>query len=386
MTYIKSYIRIHCMNLKYTLFKRNNSKVWYFYYYQDGIRKSKSTGKTRKYEAQGFCEKFLSGPQIKEIYLKDFAKHFFVWGKCNWIKAQHEWDHFFSEDTARWRRAHLTKYVLPAFGKRYLRTITKNEVRNWLMTLPIANQTKNHVMFSFRIVLREAEDEGLIQFNPIENLKPFGVKSKIVRDIFTPEDMRLLFPTDTESLRYIWGTTKNFALFLVIASTGVRSGEVRGLQWKHVLDEGWLHIEQAVKPSGKVAETKTRTDRLVYMPVRVREALDVWKAESVYTDMEDYIFFGASRQSPINVTTVSKLLPKAIERSGIEHNGRNLVVHSFRHTFNTMMRKQLPEDLLRRLTGHKTESMTDLYDHPTLDDKIETLKNVTPMIEQVWNG
>ena len=194
----------------------------------------------------------------------------------------------------------------------------------------------------------------------------------------------MLFPPQIEDLERIWGNVKNAALFLIMSSTGVRSGEVRALQWKHILKDGWIHIEQAAKPGGKVGETKTKSERLVYIPKRVQQVLQVWKEESVFTDPKDFIFFGAYRNRPINVTTVSKLVPKALERAEINTEGKNLVAHSFRHTFNTMMRKQLPEDLLRRLTGHKTESMTDLYDHPTLDDKIQTLKNVTPMIEQVW--
>ncbi|MFZ7131968.1 MAG: tyrosine-type recombinase/integrase [Eubacteriales bacterium] len=372
------------MNLKYTLFKRSNSKIWYFYYYHDGKRISKSTGKTRKYEAQEYCEKFLEEPQEKAVYLKDFAKDFYVWGKCKWIKAQHEWDHSFSEETARWRRNHLTKYILPAFGKRYLRTITKNEVRNWLITLKIANQTKNHILFSFRIILREAEDEGLVKHNPIEKLQPFGLKSKKERDIFSLNDLKLLFPPLIEDLERIWGNVKNAALFLIMSSTGVRSGEVRALQWKHILKDGWIHIEQAAKPGGKVGETKTKSERLVYIPKRVQQVLQVWKEESVFTDPEDFIFFGAYRNRAINVTTVSKLVPKALQRAEIKTDGKNLVAHSFRHTFNTMMRKEIPEDLLRQLTGHKSESMTDLYDHPTLEDKIAILNRVRPKVEKLW--
>ncbi len=42
------------MNLKNTLFKRKNSKIWYFHYYKDGIELSKTTGKTRKYKAKEY--------------------------------------------------------------------------------------------------------------------------------------------------------------------------------------------------------------------------------------------------------------------------------------------------------------------------------------------
>lgn len=106
--------------------------------------------------------------------------------------------------------------------------------------------------------------------------------------------------------------------------------------------DGWIHIAQAVKPNGMIAETKTRIDRLVYIPERTRQLLQLWKIESIYTEANDFIFFGANRQRPINVTTVSKKLPKVIEKTGVERNGQNLVVHSFRHTFNTIMQKELP--------------------------------------------
>jgi len=40
------------MRHEYRLFRRNGQKVWYFYYYDKNRRKVKTTGKTRKYEAE----------------------------------------------------------------------------------------------------------------------------------------------------------------------------------------------------------------------------------------------------------------------------------------------------------------------------------------------
>ena len=300
------------------------------------------------------------------------------------MRPRHEWEHYFSDSTAKWRRAHLKNYILPAFGNRYLSTITKKEVWNWLSSIKRLKQTRNHILFTFRIPLRETEEQELILFNPLEKVRHFVTKNKLVRDIFTSEDLKLLFPPSTSKLFAVWKNAKYASLFLIFATKGIRSGEARAVQWKHVLDNGWLIIEQAVKSNGTIADTKTRSDRLVFLPLRTHEALDLWRAESIFTEPEDFIFFGADRNRPMNVTTASKLLPKAIDRAGIERNGRNLVVHSFRHTFTTMMRRILPEDILRQFTGHKTLKMTELYDHPAIQDKMSKLKAAVPLIEQAW--
>ena len=49
-----------------------------------------------------------------------------------------------------------------------------------------------------------------------------------------------------------------------------------------------------------------------------------------------------------------------------------------------MMRKILSEDILRQFTSHKTLRMTELYDHPTIQDKMSKLSNLTGLIDEVW--
>ena len=88
--------------------------------------------------------------------------------------------------------------------------------------------------------------------------------------------------------------------------------------------------------------------------------------------------------TPLNVQTVTKLLPGALTRAGVEVAGRNLVVHSLRHTYNTIMRAVLPAETLRKFTGHRTPEMTELYDHPGLQDRILSLKASRSLVENAW--
>ncbi len=113
------------MRHEYTLFKRykdaKNKKgvVWFFYYYdEDGTRKPKSTGKSLKHEAVAVVEKFLAQNDSKDRTLNEYAKTFFVWDECLYIKRQLAKGKRFSKTNATLRRDHLTNYILPQFGKR----------------------------------------------------------------------------------------------------------------------------------------------------------------------------------------------------------------------------------------------------------------------------
>jgi integrase len=47
---------------------------------------------------------------------------------------------------------------------------------------------------------------------------------------------------------------------------------------------------------------------------------------------------------------------------------RNITFHSLRHFANAQLRGAVPDETLRKLTGHATGAMTDHYDHTTEGD------------------
>jgi len=197
------------MRHDYTLFKRyadphNKRGVrWYFYYYDaQGNRKSKATGKAKKFEAEQVAQRFIESLSRKDVTLNEYTKTFFKWGECNWIKRQHAKGKRFSEGFASSRRSHLDNYILPKFGDRLLDSFNRVEIENWLINLhqsktkkPLANQTKNQILYSFRIVLRDAERENLIPFNCLQSVEPMAPNYK-PRDVFTKEELKKLFPED----------------------------------------------------------------------------------------------------------------------------------------------------------------------------------------------
>lgn len=387
-------------------FKRNESKYYYFHVYENGKRIRKSTGKTTKYEAEQEIDEYLHEKEAEntrpDYTLSEFAADFFVWGKCTWIERQHKRDHPFSKSVADQRRSHLTRYILPVFGAKRITEIKAAAVDDWLLQLEsesgkaLSNQTKEHLLYTFRIVMREAERRELIDGNPLDKVKPLGKKNKS-RDVFTLEELADLFPTEEKELLAIWKTPKHAALFHLLASTGVRSGELRAWQWKDVIDgkndDGekieaeFLLVDKAVKKDGTIGPTKTSEERVVYVPTAARQLLLRWREQAPCSDGNSFMFFGDQCDRPIAARNISHFFKKALtERTKIKTADRNLVVHSFRHTYNTHMRKHLPETILRELTGHKSVSMTELYSHPTPADRIAKLSAARDTIESVFRA
>jgi integrase len=380
------------MKNEYTLFKRfkdaKNKKgiVWYFYYYDDNEKRiAKSTGLSTKYKAIEYAEIFLSTKNSKITTLFDFTTNFFVWGNCDWIRRQHFRGKTFGKDFASSRRSHLVNYILPKFGNRKIDSLNRVELENFIMNLlnkdndnPLAAQTKNHILYTFRIVLREAEREGLVPHNCLVNVESFA-SVKTNRDVFTKDELNLLFPNDIDKLISIWGRREYAYLFYILATTGLRSGEVRALQWKHVIwdDCGGLKIVQGTKSDGSIGTTKTGNERVVIFFDNAKLYIEDWLKETPFNQMNDLIFFGSDRFRPITGKTLQRHFDSALKLTMINRTNRNIVIHSFRHTYNTLLRPLLTKDVLQAMTGHKTDSMTDRYDHAGLDSIFNNLqKNI----------
>ena len=107
-----------------------------------------------------------------------------------YIKRQLAKGKRFSKTNATLRRDHLNNYILPKFGNRTLTSLNRVEIENWLVALKgiktgeqLSNQTKNHILYAFRTILREAEQEGIIPYNCLSIVEPLAVQPK-TRDAF----------------------------------------------------------------------------------------------------------------------------------------------------------------------------------------------------------
>ena len=145
------------MKNKFQLWKRG--KFWY--YRIAGETSFHSTGLTGKMQAIDSIYRKLEKAET-DVTFESYAENFYVWGKCDWIQRQNVKGKPFSESMAKMRRAHLNNYLFPTFGDKKLHVLNAVEIENWLVSLKLSNSTRNHILYSLNIILKEAKREKLI--------------------------------------------------------------------------------------------------------------------------------------------------------------------------------------------------------------------------------
>ena len=295
------------MRHDYTLFRRKGSKVWYFYFYEGNKRISKSTGKRRKYDAEVLARAFLDKDKLENITLAEYAKDFYIWDRCTWIKRRHAKGKRFSKIVALNRRGLLTNYIIPEYGHKFMADLNTIEIENWLISLELTGSTKNQLLYTFKAIFKDAELQNVITNNPLEKIEPMATNPK-TRDVFTLQELKVLFPEDETELIYIWKSLKWATCFLTLATTGIRTGEIRALYWRDVLWKGGLVINKAAKLDGRVGSTKTDKARVVLLPAKTIDLLSRWRDKSPFNQDDEIIFFGSKRNKIIVQSYISVYL------------------------------------------------------------------------------
>jgi integrase len=378
------------MKREWGLFKRKRKKgfVWYYWYYdENGVRQQKSTGKSLKHEAIDYVEdQFSETSTNPHITLQEFAEGFFDWETSNWLKRRSARGYSVTKPMAAMRSGHLENHILPQFGQKKVTEIKAIEVEDWLLNLDKKSNTKNHILGTFNIILNEAKREGIIEKNPIDDVERVSKSDYEKTDSLSIKEIKKLFPKDYQKLKEIWRRDDLIVVFFVMLSTGMRRGEVRALRWYNIIwKESAILVTHAVKSDQSIGPTKTNEARGIIVPKRTMDMLAWWKEKTPFPDKADFVFPGKNQNTPINQDMISKEFPKALKRAKIKTDGRNLKAHSLRHTYNTIMKGVLTADMLREFTGHRTEQMTQRYDHPHLLDRLKQFEHSKDTIEKTWS-
>lgn len=212
-----------------------------------------------------------------------------------------------------------------------------------------------------------AEEQGLASSDQQRRIK----KTKIVKKqplapkaLDAPQVRKLLNELERT------GTTRDWAIVMLLLFTGLRVGELCALKRNDVQvteRKGTLSIRADVAKGGK--------ERHVPMPKRARESLREYLAEREKTDAlssDALIFMG--RQGAISTAGVAAMLDKYATQAGLT----DVTPHVLRHTFAYNYLKQNNNDLvaLADILGHSDLNTTHIYTKRRLDDLQIGVENV----------
>jgi integrase len=279
----------------YTLLKRPPQGVWY--YKLAGEKTRHSTGQTAKTLAERFVVSILKGEtqQERSHRFGEFTKHLFVRGECDWIARSEQKGWIITREMAQMRRGHLVNHILPEFKDREVNSITSAEIDDWLLGLDVANATKNHIMDTFRIVMDEVKRVGLVKENAARQIKLFA-RNQRNRDILTVDEIKKLFPSETEKAKTIWQGPMWATFFYLLVTTGARLGEVQALTWNDWIPATSVNgmdavlINKSLKNDKRIGPTKTGKLRVAFLQPMVLELLKNWKENSPNRKVGDLVF------------------------------------------------------------------------------------------------
>jgi integrase len=247
-------------------------------------------------------------------------------------------------------------YWKPAFSNRTLSSITRDELRDFSLSLvdrKLSASTINKIIIVGKVALSWAHREGLLAVNPAEKLATFVGRPK-VRGILSDEETTKLFQQKWKDERSLIGNQ-------VAATCGLRAGEVLGLRKEDIgLDR--LFVRHAWSNLDGLKDPKNGDQRQVPLLPDIREKLLCLVNKNPWDD--GFIFYSAVENQPMDQKFLTKGLYSALKKIGITQDfrmERNIVFHSWRHRYAAKMADLVDARSLGLATGHKTQAMLEHY-------------------------
>lgn len=341
--------------------------VWYVYTYDAANkRRPKSTGKLTKTAAEAWVQQEIARGTLltgASMTFARWAENWWIYDKCPYIRYVQARGGQIGKKYAYNRRNVLVNHLLPAFGTMRLDDIGPHKIEAWI-DKSIADGASpdiiNQALQCLKTMLGEAVRVEQLRDNRAAAVRPLRVR-RPEKGILTIEETRTLF--DPANYARLWRENNiHYTLSIVAASTGLRVGEILALTVDCIYPT-YISLSGSWNPQYKtVVESSQQKDHSRRVPIPAR-AHDCLQALSDIVG-EGFIFIG-DEDTPITTTAIRSFFYSVLSRAGIDHKKRNITFHSWRHWFNAIMRGRVDDVLLRRVTGHKSEAMTDHYDHVT---------------------
>ncbi|MCA1790008.1 MAG: site-specific integrase [Thioalkalivibrio sp.] len=279
-----------------------------------------------------------------------------------------EW---FASRQANWRPRtkelyglQIEQHIVPAIGNTSLEELTPIDVQGMLNSIVGAGKvpTANKVRRLLFGALKQAVRWRLIASNPVEAVDPIREE---------PAESELLAPAEAKRFLHTVSEHRLGTLFLVLIATGMRRGEVLGLRWSDVKDNG-VRVEQTLvlvdnKPT--ISKPKTRLGRrFITLDADVLSELRAYRERQAAERKacgrawaEHGLVFTTQIGTPIHPRNLRRVLDVHLEKAGLP----KIRLHDLRHLHASLLiaagidAKSISERL-----GHASTSFTlDRYGH-----------------------
>ena len=267
--------------------------------------------------------------------------------------------------TAQEYESNIYKHIIPALGKTPLNAVTTEKLQNFYTYLKtdgritrrdrfgpgLSDKSVRECALCCKAGLEGAVQNGLLRKNPAADCSLPPRKAEEIQTLSKAEIQRLLFQAKEEGY---------YEMFLLDLFTGLRRGELVGLQWNDLdFTTGELRVQRQIHPANGEAVPKTEASiRTIVLPASILHLLGEYRKT---TDSRWMFPSPVKEDSPRDPTACRKALSRILERAGCKH----IPFHSIRHTFAELcLEGGMDIKTLSATLGHRSVSTSlNVYSH-----------------------
>mgnify|MGYP002634774253 CR=1 FL=1 len=263
-----------------------------------------------------------------------------------------------------------SKYITPNLGKLKLRDLTSADIQQFYNEQVCADTGLRTIEKCHNVLhasLNNAVNLGLISRNPATNTDPPRPRKKEAT-FLSQSQVRHFLTKALETDKLV------FPLYSLALITGMRQGELLGLQWSDLdFHRGKLHIKRTLvrKPGGGLALKDPKTQSSKRTVALQAATMTILEKHSDNQKVQSEILckkwkntghiFTSSIGTPIDPSNLHKRFKRLLKAAGLP----NIRFHDLRHTAaSLMLNNGIDVYVASRSLGHASPSITlDVYGH-----------------------
>jgi integrase len=253
----------------------------------------------------------------------------------------------------------LDNHILPSLGDMLLTDIAPINVEAFIQEKTKSGyspKTLRNIVVQLNSVFHLAVDNDLIGRSPVRDRhKPVCHRKE--KPVWTAEQLRNILETLPAAFR---------CLFVCVALTGIRLGELLALKWRYVdVEAKTLRIAHSLWKKQLVSPKTFYSDHSIPLGDVLVDLFVAHFKCSVFTGPEDFVFCNGDGKS-LNPDVLRKdILYPALDRLNIPRPKGSSGFHCFRHSAASLINAETGNlKLTQRFLGHANVSTTaDIYTH-----------------------
>jgi Site-specific recombinase XerD len=344
--------------------KEKTPGEWWIFINHNGKRKAKKIGRDKRL-AQEVAKKIEAKLALGEFSLDEkkaiptFKEYTEFWLK-GYVESSLKLSTLISY------KSHLKKHIYPVFAIKQLDLITRPEIKDFIFQKAkdkSPKTVKNLVNLLSGIFSHALEDE-LIKINPAIRLGKLLTKGDTKAKInpLTRDEASILLKTTGKYY------SKYYEFLLTALRTGLRLGELIGLQWGDIDFQGQFIEVRRSFVKGRITTPKNHHLRRVDMSNQLTTALlelrKQRKEETLrngWREVPAWLFINDDG-GPLDPDNFRKrVFNRILEKAGL----RKIRIHDLRHTYASLLLQQGAKlTYVKEQMGHHSISVTvDIYGH-----------------------